>query len=497
MEFSAKSGSINKLASSCTVIGVFEGRRLSPSGRQLDRQSGGYLSALLKKGDLPGQIGQTLIVHDVPDTPSERILLVGCGKERGNNEAQYRRIIQAMAGALLDIHVKDALCTLTELNTKGLDLHGKTRLAVQLVRDRSYRFDRFKSNNKRSKDKLRRLTFSVSERSDVKTCRAAIDEGQAIANGMDLARDLGNLPGNVCTPSYLASQARALSKELRNLKVKILGEPDMKRMKMGAFLSVTRGSRQPAKLITVSYNGGGRGQAPVVLVGKGITFDSGGVSIKPSPAMDEMKYDMCGAAGVLGTMRSVAELQLPINVVAIIPSCENMPDGNASKPGDIVTSMSGQTIEILNTDAEGRLILCDALTYAGRFKPDTVIDVATLTGACLVALGKVTTGMLTNNHALGKALENAGQNSGDKLWQLPLWDEYQELLDSNFADMANIGGRDAGTITAACFLSRFTKDYHWAHLDIAGTAWHSGANKGATGRPVPLLTQYLINKAQG
>jgi leucyl aminopeptidase len=496
MEFSVKSGAINKLASSCTVVGVFEGRRLSPSARQLDQQSGGYLTALLKKGDLPGQVGQTLIVHDVPDTPCERILLVGCGKERDNNEAQYRRIIQSMAGALLDIRVKDALCTLTEVHIKGLDLHGKTRLAVQWLRDRSYRFDHFKSSDKRNKGNLHRLTFVVSERTDVKIVRAACDEGQAIANGMDLARDLGNMPGNVCTPSYLANQAKALAKEFRSLKVNVLSEPDMKRLKMGAFLSVTRGSRQPAKLITIQYNGGGRGHAPVVLVGKGITFDSGGVSIKPSPAMDEMKYDMCGAAGVIGTMRSVAELGLPINVVAVVPSCENMPDGNASKPGDIVTSMSGQTIEILNTDAEGRLILCDALTYAGRFKPDTVIDVATLTGACVIALGKHATGMLTNHEPLGKSLKSAGEHSGDRLWQMPLWEDYQEQLDSNFADMANIGGRDAGTITAACFLSRYTKDYHWAHLDIAGTAWHSGANKGATGRPVPLLTQYLIDKSQ-
>ena len=497
MEFSVKSGAINKLASSCTIVGIFEGRRLSPSARQLDKQSGGYLTALLKKGDLPGQAGQTLIIHDVPNTPCDRILLVGCGKERDINETRYRRTIQAMAAALADIHVKDALCTLVELNIKGLDLHDKTRLTVQWLRDNSYRFDRFKSGKKDKQNTLRRLTFAASSSSEVKSCRNAINEGQAIANGMDLARDLGNMPANVCTPTYLANQAKVLGKEFRSLKINVLGEADMKRLKMGSLLSVTRGSRQPAKLIVVNYNGAGRGNAPVVLVGKGVTFDSGGVSIKPSPAMDEMKYDMCGAAGVIGTMRSVAELALPINVIAVVPACENMPDGDASRPGDIVTSMSGQTIEILNTDAEGRLILCDALTYAGRFKPDTVIDVATLTGACLVALGKHAAGMLTNHAPLGKALKTAGDSSGDRLWEMPLWDEYQEQLDSNFADMANIGGRDAGTITAACFLSRFTKDYHWAHLDIAGTAWHSGAHKGATGRPVPLLTRYLINKSQG
>ena len=445
---------------------------------------------------MPGEEGQTLLVHDVPDTLCERILLVGCGKERGCDEARYRRIIKAMAGALFDAHIRDALCTLTELSVKGLDLHDKTRLAVQWLRDRDYRFDQFKSDKKRSKNRFHRLTFVVTERSDARIAGDACAEGQAIANGMDLARDLGNLPGNVCTPSYLAAQARTLARDFRSLKANVLGETELKRLKMGAFLSVTRGSRQPAKLITVSYNGAGRGHAPVVLVGKGVTFDSGGVSIKPSPAMDEMKYDMCGAASVLGTLRCVAELELPINVVGVIPSCENMPDGNASKPGDIVTSMSGKTIEVLNTDAEGRLILCDALTYAARYKPDTVIDIATLTGACVIALGKHATGMLTNYSPLGKALETAGQRSGDRLWELPLWDDYQDQLDTNFADMANVGGRDAGTITAACFLSRFTKDYHWAHLDIAGTAWLSGADKGATGRPVPLLTQYLIDKCQ-
>jgi len=496
MEFSVKNGAINKLTSSCTIVGVYEGRRLSPSARLLDRQSGGYLTALLKRGDMPGEAGQTLIVHDVPDTPCERILLVGCGKERGCDEARFRSIIVAMAGALLDAHLRDALCTLSELSVKGLDLHDKTRLTVQWLRDRSYRFDQFRSDKKQHKVRFRRLTFAVSERSDARNVSDAVVEGQAIANGMDLARDLGNLPGNVCTPSYLAAQARTLARDFRNLKATVLGETEMKRLKMGALLSVTRGSRQPAKLITLTYNGAGRGHAPVVLVGKGITFDSGGVSIKPSAAMDEMKYDMCGAASVFGTLRCVAELELPINVVGIVPSCENMPDGNASKPGDIVTSMSGQTIEVLNTDAEGRLILCDALTYAARFKPDTVIDIATLTGACVIALGKHATGMLTNHAALGKALDAAGQHSGDRLWELPLWEEYQEQLDTNFADMANVGGREAGTITAACFLSRFTKDYHWAHLDIAGTAWHSGADKGATGRPVPLLTQYLINKCQ-
>jgi leucyl aminopeptidase len=312
---------------------------------------------------------------------------------------------------------------------------------------------------------------------------------------MALTKTLANLPGNICTPSHLASQAVALGKTHKSLKTTVLEEKDMKKLGMGSFLSVTQGSEQPAKLITLEYHGTDKKQKPIVLVGKGITFDTGGISLKPGAEMDEMKYDMCGAASVLGTMQAIAEMGLKLNVVGVIPTCENMPSGNATKPGDIVTSMSGQTIEILNTDAEGRLILCDALTYSKKFNPDTVIDIATLTGACVIALGHVASGMFSNDDKLAKELLAAGEQSHDRIWQLPLWDDYQPLLDSNFADMQNIGGRAGGTITAACFLARFTKDYRWAHLDIAGTANLSGKQKGATGRPVPLLTQYLINRA--
>ena len=308
-------------------------------------------------------------------------------------------------------------------------------------------------------------------------------------------RTLGNLPGNICTPTYLAAKALALGKAHKSIKTTVLEEKDMQKLGMGSFLSVTRGSEQPAKLITMEYAGAAKTQKPIVLVGKGITFDSGGISLKPGAEMDEMKYDMCGAASVLGTMQAIAEMGLKLNVVGVIPTCENMPSGTATKPGDIVTRMSGQTIEILNTDAEGRLILCDALTYSKKFNPDTVIDIATLTGACVIALGHVASGMFANEDELAKELIAAGEQSHDRIWQLPLWDDYQPLLDSNFADMANIGGRAGGTITAACFLSRFTKEYRWAHLDIAGTAWKSGKQKGATGRPVPLLTQYLINRS--
>ena len=329
-----------------------------------------------------------------------------------------------------------------------------------------------------------------------RSLKRAVAHAQAISDGIDLTRTLGNLPGNVCTPTYLANQAKALGKSHKELDVEILEEKDMKALGMGALLSVSAGSAEPAKLIRMSYQGGKAKDKPHVLVGKGITFDTGGISIKPSPNMDEMKYDMCGAATVFGVMKAVVALQLPINLVCLVASAENMPSGTATKPGDIVTSMSGQTIEILNTDAEGRLVLCDALTYAEKFKPASVVDIATLTGACIVALGSNTSAVMGNNEELVQQLLSAGKQADDRAWELPLFDEYQEQLDSPFADMANIGGPKAGSITAGCFLSRYTKAYPWAHLDIAGTAWTSGGkDKGASGRPVPLLMQYLLNMA--
>lgn len=319
--------------------------------------------------------------------------------------------------------------------------------------------------------------------------------GLAIAHGVTFTRDLANLPGNICTPTYLANEAKKLAAKHKKLSVRILEEAEMKKLGMGSLLSVSRGSRQPAKLIAFKYSGGKKDDKPHALVGKGLTFDAGGISIKPGLGMDEMKFDMCGGASVFGAMRALVELDLPINVVGVVPSSENLPDGDANKPGDIVTSMDGQTIEILNTDAEGRLILCDALTWTDRtYKPKTVVDIATLTGACVVALGSHATGLLANDDKMAETLLAAGTRTGDRAWRLPLWDDYDGQLKSNFADMANIGGREAGTITAACFLHRFTKKMRWAHLDIAGTAYKTGAEKGATGRPVSLLVQYLLEQ---
>ena len=493
MEFSAKFNNPDKARTACQIITVTEPRKLSRSGQEVNQASKGYLAAILKGGDMDGKLGQTLMLHSIPGSSAQRVLLVGTGKDSERNERSFARIIQAITSSLGASGARDAEFYPADVSLKGRDLAWKVRHAALLAGNSEYRFDRLKSGKKEAQTGLRRLAFNVP-RSDTRAVRQAIAEAQAMTSGMNLTRDLGNLPGNVCTPTYLARQAQQLGKEYKSLRINVLDEADMKRLKMGSLLSVSAGSRQPAKLITIEYRGAAAKAQPIALVGKGVTFDSGGISLKPGAAMDEMKFDMCGAASVFGTLKAVAELNLPINVVGVVPTTENLPDGLATKPGDIVTSMSGQTIEILNTDAEGRLILCDALTYTTRFKPRYVIDIATLTGAVIVALGKVPSGVMGNDQALIDELSKCGEQIHDRIWQLPIWDDYQEQLKSNFADMANIGGRDAGTITAACFLSRFTHGFKWAHLDIAGTAWKSGEDKGASGRPVPLLTQFVINQ---
>jgi len=495
MDFIVKSGLPEKQRSACIVVGIFQSRKLTAVAERIDAASDGHLSNILRRGDMEGAISQSLLLYNVPGTLADRILLIGCGKERELDDNAYRKIIQQTVTRLKNTSVTEAVCYLSELNIKGRDMHWKVRQAVEVTADMTYQFDQLKSTKTKNKRSLRKFILTVPSRRDLTKAEKATLEGSAIATGVDLAKTLGNLPGNICTPSYLADQAKSMAKKNRAMKVEILEEADMKKLGMGALLSVSQGSRQAAKLITLDYRGGAKTAKPIVLVGKGITFDSGGISLKPGGKMDEMKYDMCGAAAVMGAMAAVSMLNLPVNVVAIVPASENLPDGLASKPGDIVTSMSGQTIEILNTDAEGRLVLCDALSYAEKFDPAVVIDVATLTGAVIVALGRHANGLLSNHPPLVNDLNNASKITGDRVWELPLWDEYQDQLKSNFADMANIGGREGGTITAACFLSRFTKKYHWAHLDIAGTAWKSGEAKGATGRPVPLLVQYILGRS--
>lgn len=495
MEFIVKSGTPEKQRSGCLVAGVFQGRKLSPAAQQIDEVSSGALAAILRRGDLDGRTGQALLIHTLPNLPSERVLLLGCGKEKEFNEVRYREINTKLVQELKETGATEVTSFLTELEIKGRDVAWKVRQAVEMIEAALYRFDQLKSKPSNQRRALKRVVLAVPRRSDLTVGEQAIREGQAIAAGVKLARDLGNLPGNICTPSYLADQAHELGKQY-DLKVTVLDEPEMRSLNMGSLLSVARGSRQAPKLIVLEYRGGREDEAPIALVGKGLTFDAGGISIKPAAAMDEMKFDMCGAASVLGSIKAAAELKLPLNIVGVIPSSENLPDGNANKPGDIVTSMSGQTIEVLNTDAEGRLILCDALTYTERFNPQVVVDIATLTGACVIALGNHASGLMSNNEQLARELLNAGRYTWDRAWQLPLWDDYQKQLDSNFADMANIGGREAGAIIGGSFLARFTKKFKWAHLDIAGTAWKTGKEKGATGRPVPLLTQFLIERSQ-
>ncbi|MGL5287657.1 MAG: leucyl aminopeptidase [Aeromonas sp.] len=494
MEFSVKSGSPEKQRSACVVVGVFEPRRLSPVAEQLDKISDGYISSLLRRGDLEGKPGQMLLLHQVPGVLSERVLLVGCGKERELDERQYKQIISKTITTLNETGSMEAVCFLTELHVKGRDTYWKVRQAIEATKASLYTFDQFKTNKAEPRRPLRKLVFNVPTRRELTIGEKAITHGLAVALGTKVCRDVANMPPNVCNPAYLASQARRLADAYPNITTKVIGEQEMAELGMNSYLAVARGSENEAMMAVVEYKGHPDAK-PIVLIGKGLTFDSGGISIKPSDGMDEMKYDMGGAAAVLGTLHALAELQLPLNVIGVLAGCENMPGGNAYRPGDILTSMSGQTIEVLNTDAEGRLVLCDALTYVDRYDPDSVIDVATLTGACVIALGHHTTGLLANHNPLASELVGASEQAGDRAWRLPLFDEYQEQLDSPFADMANIGGRPAGTITAAAFRSRFAKKYNWAHLDIAGTAWKSGKDKGATGRPVPLLTQFLLNRA--
>ena len=495
MEFSVKSGSPEKQRSACIVVGVYEPRRLSPIGEQLDRISDGYISNLLRRGDLEGKPGQMLLLHHVPNVLSERVLLVGCGKERELDDKQYKQIISKTISTLNDTGSMEAVCFLTELHVKGRDTYWKVRQAVETTQDSLYTFDQLKSKKSEARRPLRKIVFNVPTRRELTIGETAIEHGLAISHGQKLCKDVANMPPNICNPAYLGEQAKALEANFDNVKVNLVGEKEMEELGMHSFLAVGRGSANESVMSVIHYNGAPEDKAPIVLVGKGLTFDSGGISIKPGEAMDEMKYDMGGAAGVIGAMRALVEMQLPIYVIGILAGCENMPSSNAYRPGDVLTTMSGQTVEVLNTDAEGRLVLCDALTYVEAFDPETVIDVATLTGACIIALGHHTSGLLSNHNPLAHDLLKASELSGDKAWQLPLWDEYQEQLESPFADFTNLGGRAAGTITAACFLSRFTKKYHWAHLDVAGTAWRSGKNKGATGRPVAMLTQYLLNRA--
>lgn len=501
MDFSIKtidaksaSTAYQTMKTACIVAGVFENKKLSAAAASLDKQ--GLIAAALKSGDISGKPGSSLLLRNVAETAAERVLLVGLGEAADTvSEKAFQQAVQAAARSLANLGANDVVIALPEV--KDRDISWSVRTTVLAFRESTFRTDGLKSKKDTATTGVKKITVAVAS-TQAAAAKTALLQSEAMANGMDLTKELGNLPPNICTPTYLATTARKIATDYK-MVAEILDRKQIQALKMGSFLSVTNGTVEPPKFIVLKHNGGKVKDAPVVLVGKGITFDSGGISLKPGAGMDEMKYDMGGSASVLGTMRAIGEMNLKLNVIAIIPTCENMPSGSATRPGDIVTSMSGQTIEILNTDAEGRLILCDALTYAERFKPAAVIDVATLTGACVTALGHHNSGLFTRHDdahdKLAAELLAAGKETGDTAWRMPIEEAYNEQLKSNFADMANIGGPAGGSITAACFLERFTRKYTWAHLDIAGTAWKSGAAKGATGRPVPLLTTFLINRA--
>jgi leucyl aminopeptidase len=489
VEFSTKTLSPESAKTGCVVLGIHSKQELTPAAKRVDQASRGALRKAL--GDLGSKTGATLLLRALPGVAAERVLLVELGERKEFAENPYRDAVRGAANAVRELGAKDAAIFLVDTKVGARTVSWNLRQAVLGIREAFYRFDVLKTQKKPAPPALGHVVFPLSSNNQL---QQALAEAIATADGAEFARTLGNLPANICTPTYLAEEAKKLARQYK-LGIDVLERRDMEKLGMGAFLAVTRGSHQPPKLIVLRYGGGAKGKKPLVLVGKGITFDTGGISLKPSAEMDEMKFDMSGAGSVLGTLRAIAGMKAPLNVIGVIPTCENMPGGSAIKPGDIVTTLSGQTVEILNTDAEGRLILCDALTYAARFEPDAIVNIATLTGACVIALGHVATGLFSNDQSLANEIREAADDAWDRVWQMPLWEEYQEQLRSNFADFANIGGRPGGSITAACFLARFTREMRWAHLDVAGTAWKSGREKGSTARPVPLLVRFALRRA--
>jgi len=491
MDYFATTSNAARRAVDCVIVGIYDGGKLGAAAADIDAVSNGTLKRLLKRGDLSGQLGRCTVLNDVAGVRAPRVAVVGLGKISKFATRQFQLASGVAIRTVAQTKSKSVLNTLTLEDIDGASSYYLGRYTAQLVGDALYRFTEMKSGKQKPAAALRQVGLSFAKRSDANRAERGAEHGDAIVEGMTIAKDLGNLPANVCTPGHIARTAQKLARKHKKVTARVLNEAEMKRLGMHSLLSVTAGTKEPAKLIVLQYKGT-TGAKPVVLVGKGVTFDSGGISLKPGPGMDEMKFDMCGAAGVIGTLAVVAKLNLPINVNVVVPAVENLPSGVATKPGDIVKSMSGKTIEILNTDAEGRLILCDALTYSRRFKPEVVIDVATLTGACVIALGHHRTAVMSNDDSLSADLIGAGIAAEDRGWPMPIGDEWAVTLKSNFADFANIGSREGGAIIAGCFLAKFTEGMTWAHLDIAGTAWKSGKQKGASGRPVPMLSEYLL-----
>jgi leucyl aminopeptidase len=487
-------GSAARQKTDCAIVGLHEAADLSGAAAQLDATLGGRIARLLKRGDFKGRAGELALI-DADRGPAERVLVVGLGKKDGYGRKRYKKALGTAIAAAAKTGARNAISYLAQEPIAATDAYYRARLAAEVLGQSLYKIPAIRSKRERAEPHLKSFGVAVTERDQKADAERGLLHGHGIAAGAALTRDLANLPGNVCTPGYLAQRAREMARSYQSVRARVLEERDLKRLKMGSFLSVTAGTDEPAKLIVLRYEGGRKNEAPVALVGKGVTFDSGGISLKQPPGMDEMKFDMTGAASVFGAIKAAAEIGLKVNIVGLVPACENMPSGRATKPGDIVTSMSGQTIEVINTDAEGRLILCDTLTYSRRFKPSVVLDIATLTGACVVALGAHLSAVMSNDDDLAAELEAAGRRAEDRCWHMPMAEEYHDQLKSNFADFANACGRDGGAITAACFLAKFTDGLRWAHLDIAGTAYLTGAQKGSTGRPVSLLMDFLIHRA--
>jgi leucyl aminopeptidase len=495
MQFEVWTKGLATLAVDCIVLGIFEEGELSGEAQSVDSAAGGRLKKLLARGDFPGRPGETLLLPDLPGIEASRVLLTGLGAKKNFARKSWRKAWSAAMTAIGRTRITSVAVAIDRPDSKDLDDYYFGRGVAEIAGGSLYRLNDLKTGKKPKSPALQRVLAGPVRKTGIEATERGLEHGAAISAAQKIQRDLANLPGNVCTPTYLAEQARAIAKRHPSLRVQVLDETAIRKEKMGCLLAVSQGSAQPPRFIVLEHRGGKADTPPVVLVGKGVTFDTGGISLKDPPTMDEMKFDMSGGAAVIASLNLVAELKLPMRVIGLVAAVENMPGSKAVKPGDIATSASGQTVEILNTDAEGRLILADALHYARRFHPAAVVDIATLTGACMIALGHHHSGCMGNDDGLIRELVEAGVRADDRTWQLPVTEEYAEQLKSNFADFANIGGREGGAITAAAFLGKFTQGLKWAHLDVAGIAYQGGAQKGSTGKPTPLLADFLIHRA--
>ena len=495
MKYITSSTIASKIIADCLIIGVYNKSKLTSAADDINQSTNKLISRSIRSGDIRTDLGQFKILPSGNYIKAKRLLIIGLGNKNSFGANEFKKANEVAINAILHNKLKSIANYLILEKINQLSEYYKARFSIETYFSCTYQFNKLKTQSLKYQLSPNKIILATGNKETSSNVKLGCKHAEAIGSGIEIAKDLGNLPANICTPTYLAKESQKIAKKYNNLSTRILNESALKKLKMNSFLSVTAGSKEPAKLIVMQYKGA-KLEKPFILVGKGVTFDTGGISIKPSAAMDEMKFDMCGAASVIGTINAVAKMKLPINLTVIVPACENRPSSTATLPGDIIKSMSGQTIEILNTDAEGRLILCDALTYAERFKPKYIIDVATLTGACVIALGHHRTAIMSNNDELSNKIMNAGDRSMDQGWKMPMGIEYETQLKSNFADIANIGGRYGGSITAACFLGKFTKKMKWAHLDIAGTAWKSGSKKGSTGRPVSMLTDFMINQSR-